>query len=416
MIINYLIELLKDNECVIVPEFGAFISQRRSATIDYANHRFMPPYKELVFNNKLTNGDDLLLNYIMQKENITKDEAIEKIQKFVNQSAAILDVNFELEMEGLGKLRNFGGDYVFETKKEINILGDAFGLTSFNYQPIFRTETYQVIKEKIVVEQKQKNTEYSIAIDSVEEVSSETPKTRKPNLFRTFAYTTLAFLLIFIINWTTEKSDSQLASWNPFLYSSPNEFFIKVLEGQEVEEVLEVLEGIEEIEVTEVTEEVEEIEVAEVIETTEVTEVIEVAEEIETTEVAEVIETTEVTEEIEVAEETEIPEILNSSDPQILNSDPQFLNSSDPQIHNSDPQILNSYYIVGGSFQTEESAEKCVNILRKQGFENASSLDKNNKGNIRVYYESFAEKTDALIRLDEIKRDYNESAWLLFQK
>ena len=233
MIINHLIELLKDNECVIVPEFGAFISKRHSATIDYANHRFMPPYKELVFNNKLTNNDDLLLNYIMQKENITKDDALVKIHNFVNQSAAILDVNFELEMEGLGKLRKFHDDYIFETQKDVNILGDAFGLTSFNYQPIFRTETYQVIKEKIVVEQKQKNTEYSIAIDSVEEVASETPSRRKPSLFRTFAYTTLAFLLIFVINWTTDKSESQLASWNPFLYSSPNEYLIKVLEGQE---------------------------------------------------------------------------------------------------------------------------------------------------------------------------------------
>ena len=358
MIINHLIELLKDNECVIVPEFGAFISKRHSATIDYANHRFMPPYKELVFNNKLTNNDDLLLNYIMQKENITKDDALVKIQNFVNQSAAILDVNFELEMEGLGKLRKFHDDYIFETQKDVNILGDAFGLTSFNYQPIFRTETYQVIKEKIVVEQKQKNTEYSIAIDSVEEVASETPSRRKPSLFRTFAYTTLAFLLIFVINWTTDKSESQLASWNPFLYSSPNEYLIKVLEvieGQEVlggQEVLEVLEEIEVAEATEVTEEIEEIEV------------------------------------------TEVTEILNSST----------------------PEILKSYYIVGGSFQTEESAEKCVNSLRKQGFENASSLEKNNKGNIRVYYESFAEKADALIRLEEIKRDYNASAWLLFQK
>ena len=347
MIINYLIELLKDNECVIVPEFGAFISKRHSATIDYANHRFMPPYKELVFNNKLTNNDDLLLNYIMQKENITKDDALVKIQNFVNQSAAILDVNFELEMEGLGKLRKFHDDYIFETQKDVNILGDAFGLTSFNYQPIFRTETYQVIKEKIVVEQKQKNTEYSIAIDSVEEVASETPSRRKPSLFRTFAYTTLAFLLIFVINWTTDKSESQLASWNPFLYSSPNEYLIKVLEGQEVLEVLEEIEKIEVAEATEVTEEIEEIEV------------------------------------------TEVTEILNSST----------------------PEILKSYYIVGGSFQTEESAEKCVNSLRKQGFENASSLEKNNKGNIRVYYEA-----DALIRLEEIKRDYNASAWLLFQK
>ena len=392
MIINYLIELLKDNECVIVPEFGAFISQRRSATIDYANHRFMPPYKELVFNNKLTNDDDLLLNYIMQKENISKDEALEKIQKFVNQSAAILDVNFELELEGLGKLRNFSGDYVFETKKDINILGDAFGLTSFNYQPIFRTETYQVIKEKIVVEQKQKNTEYSIAIDSVEEVASETPSRRKPSLFRTFAYTTLAFLLIFAINWTTDKSDSQLASWNPFLYSSPNEFLIKVLEVGEEVEIAEVSEEIEEVEATEEIEVVEITEEIKVVEATEEIKVIEATEEIEVVEVTEEIKVVEATEEIEVVEATEEIEVTEV------------------------PEIMKSYYIIGGSFQTEESAEKCVNILKKQGFENASSLEKNNKGNIRVYYESFAEKADALIRLDEIKRDYNESAWLLFQK
>ena len=353
MITNYLIELLKDNECVIVPEFGAFISKRHSATIDYANHRFMPPYKELVFNNKLANNDGLLVGYISQKENISEEESLAKIQKFVNQSVPVLAVNCELELQGLGKLRSFLGDYVFTTKEEQNLLGDSFGLTSFNYQPIFRTETYQVIKEKIVVEQKEKNTEYSIAIDSVEDVTSETIR-RKPNLFRTLAYTTLAFLFIFLINWTTDKPDSQLASWNPFLYSSPNEFFIKVLEGQEEVELVEELEVVEE---------------------------------------PEVIEELEVVEELEVIEEV-VPEIQNSKI----------------------PEIQNSYYIVGGSFQTEASAEKCVDNLKKQGFEKASSLEKNNKGNIRVYYESFAEKADALIRLEEIKRDYNESAWLLFQK
>ena len=400
MITNYLIELLKDNECVIVPDFGAFISKRHSATIDYANHRFMPPYKELVFNNKLTNNDDLLVNFISQKENISNEEALAKIKNFVNQSAAILDVNFELDLEGLGKLRNFHGDYVFETKEDVNLLGDAFGLTSFNFQPIFRTETYQVIREKIVVEQKQKNTEYSIAIDSVEEVASETPSRRKPSLFRTFAYTTLAFLLIFVINWTTDKSDSQLASWNPFLYSSPNEYLIKVLEGIEVGE---------ELEVSEVLEEVEGIEGLEVVEVLEEPEELEELEGIEVVEVVETIEEPEVVEEQEIVEEQEKIEVAEIA--------PEILKSSNSEIQNSrTPELQNYYYIVGGSFQTEESANKCVNELKKIGFENASSLERNNKGNIRVYYESFAEKADALIRLDEIKRDYNASAWLLFQK
>ncbi len=77
---------------------------------------------------------------------------------------------------------------------------------------------------------------------------------------------------------------------------------------------------------------------------------------------------------------------------------------------------LTHYYIIGGSFQTEESADKCLNGIKKQGFEKASTLDKNDKGYIRVYYESFAEKDEALSRLDVIKSEFNESAWLLFQK
>jgi hypothetical protein len=101
-----------------------------------------------------------------------------------------------------------------------------------------------------------------------------------------------------------------------------------------------------------------------------------------------------------------VPEVVSEIQPEVA---PEILNSSNPQ-------TLNSYYIIGGSFQTEASAEKCLNGIKNQGFENASTLDKNEKGYIRVYYESFAEKADALIRLDVIKSDYNESAWLLFQK
>ena len=390
MITNYLKELLNDNECVIIPEFGAFISKRHSATIDYANNRFLPPYKEIVFNNKLTNNDEILVDFISKKENISKEDSLAKIQNFVNQTAAILDVNNEFIMEGLGKMRKFGNDFMFEVSHSENLLGDSFGLTEFNYKPVFRTETYQIIKEKIVVEQKAKNTDYTMSIESVEEVP--TAQRRRPSMFKTLAYTTIAFFLLFVINWTTDKSDSNLASWNPFLYSSPNEFLIEVQKiknssmdnGQQTtdnslcSQLADFsLETVEEIVLE------EEVCVEEV-ETVETTEEMVVAEEV----VAEVT--------------SEIPEILESSDPQFLNS--------------STPEILKFYYIVGGSFQVEASAEKCLNSIKKQGFENASTLDKNDKGYIRVYYESFADKADALIRLDEIKNKYNESAWLLFQK
>ncbi|MBQ5856012.1 MAG: SPOR domain-containing protein [Bacteroidales bacterium] len=401
MITNYLKELLNDNECVIIPEFGAFISKRHSATIDYVNHSFLPPYKEIVFNNKLTNNDEILVDFISKKENISKEDSLTKIQNFVNQTAAILDVNNEYVMEGLGKMRKFGNDYVFEVSHSENLLGDSFGLTEFNYKPVFRTETYQIIKEKIVVEQKEKNTDYTIAIESVEETAPVTR--RKPSMFRTLAYTTLAFLLVFALNWTTDKSDSNLASWNPFLYSSPNEFLIGIQEfrnssidnGQQTTDNSLCsqlgdfsLETVEEVALE------EEIGVEEV-ETVEPTMEVAVTEEV-----------------IEVSGEDVIAEIV----PEVVSEIQAEDISATQNLSNSEPQQLTPYYIIGGSFQTEASAEKCLNGIKNQGFENASTLDKNEKGYIRVYYESFAEKADALVRLDEIKSKYDKSAWLLFQK
>lgn len=398
MITNYLKELLNDNECVIIPEFGAFISKRHSATIDYVNHSFLPPYKEIVFNNKLTNNDEILVDFISKKENISKEDSLTKIQNFVNQTAAILDVNNEYVLEGLGKMRKFGNDYVFEISHSENLLGDSFGLTEFNYKPVFRTETYQIIKEKIVVEQKEKNTDYTIAIESVEEIP--TAPRKRPSLFKSLAYTTLAFCLIFLINWTTEKSDSNLASWNPFLYSSPNEFLIGIQEfrnssvdnGQQTTDnslcsqfgdlSLETLEEIA----------------------------------LEDEICVEEAETVESTMEIAVAEEVSAEEVVAEIVPEVVSELQAEDISATQNLSNSEPQQLTPYYIVGGSFQTEASAEKCLNGIKNQGFENASTLDKNEKGYIRVYYESFAEKADALIRLDVIKSDYNESAWLLFQK
>ena len=345
MITNYLKELLNDNECVIIPEFGAFISKRHSATIDYANHRFLPPYKEIVFNDKLKNDDGILADFISKKENISKEEASNKIHEFVNQSVAILDVNSELELVDLGKFININGNFIFNAKDDINILGDSFGLTEFNYQPVFRTETYQVIKEKIVVEQKEKNTDYTLAVESVEELTSTTTR-RRPSLFRTVVVTTLAFFLVFVINWTTEKTDSNLASWNPFLYSSPNEFLIGISETQNLKDA-----------------------------------------------------------EIQNLGDLETQGLGDSKDQNLGDLETQRLGDSNPV-----------YYIIGGSFQAEASAEKCLESIKKQGFEKASILDKNDKGYIRVYYESFADKADALLRLDAIKSEYNESAWLLFQK
>lgn len=387
MIISYLKELLNDNDCVIVPGFGAFISKRHSATIDYANHRFLPPYKEIVFNNKLNNNDGVLVDFIASKENVSKEEALSKIQSFVNQSMAVLDVNSELELPSFGKFININGNYIFNVKDDINLLGDSFGLTEFTYQPVFRTETYQIIKERIVVEQKEKNTEYTVAIESVEPVQN-TEKSR--SILRPFVSAVAVFALLFLINWGTVKSDSNMASWNPFMYSSPNEYFLNLI-GNQDDEVAEVLTA--EVVTPQLVEtEIQEIVEAEIPETAETNDIL--TTEIETSETQEVA-------------EVSAAEVVEAETPEVVEVEVEVKVLEVKEIH---------YYIVGGSFQAEASAEKCLANIKRQGFVNAAVLEKNAKGYIRVYYESFAEKSEALLRLDAIKKEYNESAWLLFQK
>ena len=362
MIIKYLKELLYDNECVIIAGFGAFITQRHSAVIDYTNNRFTPPYKEIIFNNKLVNDDALLVDFICKKESISATEAMTIIQNFVNQTMAILDVNSHVNFDGLGKINiDFKGDYIFTPDENLNLLPDSYGMDVFNCNAIYRAETYHEIKERISDEQKQKNTEYTVAIDVVEESKHQTEVVKRPSLFKSLMYTTFAFLLIFMINWSTDKADSNLASWNPFLYSSPNEFFINLLNNQDTENTV-----------------ADNVEVA-------VVENVEIAHDNET--------------EIVAVENVEVTVV-----------------DVEPTTTNQIQEIQYPYYIVGGSFQSETSAERCLDAIRKLGFDKADVLEKNDNGYIRVYYESFAEKQEALVRLDVIKRDYNKSAWLLFQK
>ena len=63
-IANYLKDLLYRYDCVIVPNFGGFITNNTSAQIHRSTHTFYPPSKQVGFNVNLSYNDGLLANYI----------------------------------------------------------------------------------------------------------------------------------------------------------------------------------------------------------------------------------------------------------------------------------------------------------------------------------------------------------------
>lgn len=148
----YISDLLYRYECVTVPGFGAFLTNRTSAKIHESTHTFYPPKKVLSFNEQLQNNDGLLANYISEIEKIPYQVAVQKIAKQVKAIKSYLVEGETIAFHNIGDLiLNTEGRIVFNPSYHVNYLTDAFGLSHFNAQSVTR----EVLKkEAVVIEEK----------------------------------------------------------------------------------------------------------------------------------------------------------------------------------------------------------------------------------------------------------------------
>ncbi|MEG9327418.1 Sporulation related domain-containing protein [Salinimicrobium catena] len=146
---NHIHDLLYRYECVILPEFGAFITQHHSARIEQSTNEFFPPKKSVSFNRQLVKNDGLLANYIVEVENIPYSAAIEKLHEYVQDLNAVLEENKVVTLEKIGTFNlSEGNKLQFEPVAENNYLKEAFGLSGFSSQEVLR-ETYKKQAEEV---------------------------------------------------------------------------------------------------------------------------------------------------------------------------------------------------------------------------------------------------------------------------
>ena len=72
---DHISTLLYRYECVVVPNFGAFLSHKISARIDAKTQTLYPPKKRLSFNGQLTSNDAILANHVSESEKISYENA-----------------------------------------------------------------------------------------------------------------------------------------------------------------------------------------------------------------------------------------------------------------------------------------------------------------------------------------------------
>jgi hypothetical protein len=150
---NYISDLLYRYECVIVPEFGGFVTNKIGAKINESNDTFYPPSKQITFNSHLNINDGLLANYIASLENISFEEASKAV------TLAVITWQHELqtkpvEIGSIGVLAlNEKGQIIFEPNNKVNYLAESFGLSRLASSSI--NSYKQVVKPLIPIVKKQ---------------------------------------------------------------------------------------------------------------------------------------------------------------------------------------------------------------------------------------------------------------------
>jgi nucleoid DNA-binding protein len=156
---QYISELLFRYDCVVVPGFGAFLSERVSAKIDKSSGEFFPPCKRISFNTQLKSNDGLLANHISLAEEITYENAISKIKKQVDYAIKSLENSETIEFPNIGSLTNSKkGKITFEPTNKNNFLKDSFGLSAFISPTVTRENKKLSNKPTIALKTKKQNT------------------------------------------------------------------------------------------------------------------------------------------------------------------------------------------------------------------------------------------------------------------
>lgn len=146
---NYIHDLLHYHDCVIVPDFGGFVTRYQSASIHPVQHLFSPPSKSVAFNSELTTNDGLLANYICSRLLLTYPDACKIINDFVLTCKTQLENNQRLVIDHVGELfYDVEKNLQFTPTNHQNFLLDSFGFSAVQSPAIQRDKPFDIFDDQ----------------------------------------------------------------------------------------------------------------------------------------------------------------------------------------------------------------------------------------------------------------------------
>ena len=214
---TYVSELLFLHDCVIIPEFGGFVGNNKSAVLNENTNTIYPPSKKILFNKNLRTNDGLLINHISNSEVISNENSKELVSDYVKNINEKLQKIRTFRIEKVGLLStDISGNILFLQDSFTNYNPNSFGLSSQNTTKLNKLEKKI---EKII-----------------KPIST---KTGRKKVWRAAAILLPIIGLSFIGITQEEKINeiySQMANLNPFSVFETTETISPEQEVEEIEE------------------------------------------------------------------------------------------------------------------------------------------------------------------------------------
>jgi len=139
---DHLRPLLRDHDCVIIPDFGGLVAEYTPARVQPGGrHVLSPPTRQVAFNQALTRNDGLLVDALRQHLNVPAAEAREALRQAVATLHRDLQTQQRTELPGIGVFRQLvGRGLQFEYTGTDNLLTAAFGLPELTVHPVSVTD------------------------------------------------------------------------------------------------------------------------------------------------------------------------------------------------------------------------------------------------------------------------------------
>ena len=136
-LIKHIEILLLDNDCVIVPGLGGFIAHHQPSRYEEDEGVFLPPTRTVGFNPQLTMNDGLLTQAYMQTYHTDFPDASRKIAQKVQELKEMLYSEGVVEMPGIGSLHyTLYNTYEFHSQESGVLSPTLYGLDAYSMSPL----------------------------------------------------------------------------------------------------------------------------------------------------------------------------------------------------------------------------------------------------------------------------------------